>query len=355
MHSKEENQEIWYGMIKMKIRVAVAGGVTGGHLYPALSVLENLSKVSEIDVLYFTVKGKLEEKVLKKYNYNTYSLNIQGLKRPIYAFENFSRIIKILKTNKEVYKELKKFKPDFVFVTGGYVSYPVGISAKKLKIPLFLHEQNVIPGLSNLKLSKYATKIFVSFEDSKKYFPKDVLNKIIVSGNPIREASGKKFDFEKPTILIVGGSGGSEFLNELACVLAEKLNEFNFILSSGGKRVNCKSKNLKVLPYIDNIVDYYNSVSCAITRGGATTVFELLYYEVPSIVIPWEGSTESHQIENAKQIEKNNLGYVIREKELNIEGLIEKLKILTKRKRKIVKKENPVEIIIRELVKEVEK
>ncbi|MCD6104728.1 MAG: UDP-N-acetylglucosamine--N-acetylmuramyl-(pentapeptide) pyrophosphoryl-undecaprenol N-acetylglucosamine transferase [Thermosipho sp. (in: Bacteria)] len=342
-------------MIEMKIKVAVAGGVTGGHLYPALSVLENLSKACDIEVLYFTVKGKLEEKVLKKYEFNTFSLEIQGLKRPLYSLENFSRLIKVLKNKKKVYKKLKEFNPDIVFVTGGYVSYPVGVSAKKLKIPLFIHEQNVIPGLSNLKLSKFAKKIFLSFEDSKKYFPKSVNKKIVVSGNPVRETSKKTFNFEKPTILIVGGSGGSEFLNKLACILSKKLPEYDFILSSGGKSVNCNSENLEVLSYISNITDYYQSVSCAITRGGATTVFELLYFDVPSIVIPWEGSTESHQIENAKQIEKYNLGYMIKEKELDVDDLIKKIRLLITKERKFEKKENPAEVIVREILKEVKK
>jgi UDP-N-acetylglucosamine--N-acetylmuramyl-(pentapeptide) pyrophosphoryl-undecaprenol N-acetylglucosamine transferase len=355
MHLKEENQKILFGMIKMKIKIAVAGGVTGGHLYPALSVLEKLSRSCDMEVLYLTVKGKLEEKVLKEYKYSTFSLEIQGLKRPLYSLENFSRIVKMFKNKNKVYKKLKEFKPDVVFVTGGYVSYPVGISAKKLNIPLFIHEQNVIPGLSNLKLSKFAKKIFLSFEDSKKYFSKSVNKKIVVSGNPVREPSKKTLNFVRPTILIVGGSGGSEFLNELACLLSKQLPEYNFILSSGGKSVNCNSENLEVLSYINNITDYYQSISCAITRGGATTVFELLYFNVPSIVVPWEGSTESHQIENARQIEKYNLGYMIRESELNIDDLTEKIRLLIKKERSFEKKENPAEIIVREIIKEVKK
>jgi UDP-N-acetylglucosamine--N-acetylmuramyl-(pentapeptide) pyrophosphoryl-undecaprenol N-acetylglucosamine transferase len=331
------------------IKIAVAGGVTGGHLYPALAVLKELEKLTPIDVLYFTVSGKLEEKVLKDYNYKTVSLKIQGLKRPIYSVENIKRLLKIFKANNLVLRELKKFKPDIVFVTGGYVSYPVGIATKKLKIPLFIQEQNVIPGLANIKLSSFAKKVFVAFEESKKYFQRDV----VVSGNPILICHKENLNFEKKTILIVGGSGGSEFLNSLACKLSNKLKDYHFILSSGRKEVPCKSENLTILDYIENMSDYYSAVSCAITRGGATTVSELIFFDTPSIIIPWEGSTEAHQIENAKQIEKLGLGYVIREKEVNIDEIANKIIELSNRERKGSPKTNPAILIAKEIKNEV--
>ncbi|MBT1247961.1 MULTISPECIES: undecaprenyldiphospho-muramoylpentapeptide beta-N-acetylglucosaminyltransferase [unclassified Thermosipho (in: thermotogales)] len=331
------------------IKIAVAGGVTGGHLYPALAVLSELQKITTIDVLYFTVKGKLEEKVLKKYTYKTVSLDVKGLVRPIYSLANISRILKIINAQKTVKKTLKDFKPDIVFVTGGYVSYPVGIIAKKLRIPLFIHEQNVIPGLTNLKLSKVADKVFVSFKSSKKYFKR----KVIVSGNPVFINENKKINFDKKTVLVVGGSGGSEFLNKLACNLSKKMKDFHFILSSGGKEVSCSNENIEITKYIENMADYYKAVNCAITRAGATTISELLYFQVPSIVIPWEGATESHQLENAKEIEKNNLGFVIREKNLDLEDVINKLIVLSNKTRNLKKLENPAKIIAKEIVKEV--
>ncbi|ANQ53825.1 UDP-N-acetylglucosamine--N-acetylmuramyl-(pentapeptide) pyrophosphoryl-UDP N-acetylglucosamine transferase [Thermosipho affectus] len=331
------------------IKIAVAGGVTGGHLYPALAVLSELQKITTIDVLYFTVKGKLEEKVLKKYTYKTVSLDVKGLVRPIYSFANISRILKIINAQKTVKKTLKDFKPDIVFVTGGYISYPVGIIAKKLRIPLFIHEQNVIPGLTNLRLSKVADKVFVSFKSSKKYFKR----KVIVSGNPIFINENKKIRLDKKTILVVGGSGGSEFLNKLTCDLSKKMKDFHFILSSGGKELYCSEENIEIKKYIENMADYYKAVNCAITRAGATTISELLYFQVPSIVIPWEGATESHQLENAKEIEKNNLGFVIREKNLDLEDVINKLIVLSNKTRNFKKLENPAKIIAKEIVKEV--
>ncbi|ABR30752.1 UDP-N-acetylglucosamine--N-acetylmuramyl-(pentapeptide) pyrophosphoryl-UDP N-acetylglucosamine transferase [Thermosipho melanesiensis] len=331
------------------IKIAVAGGVTGGHLYPALATLNELQKITPIDVLYFTVKGKLEEKVLKDYNFKTVSLDVKGLIRPLYSFGNIKRILKILNAKNIVKKALKDFKPDIAFVTGGYVSYPVGVTAKQLGFLLYIHEQNVIPGLTNLKLSKIADKVFVSFESSKKYFEREVF----VSGNPIFIHQKKLLNFDKKTVLIIGGSGGSEFLNELACKLAKKMKDLQFILSTGGKNIKCLEENLRAIDYIENMADYYQSVNCAITRGGATTVSELLYFQVPSIVIPWEGATESHQIENAKEIEKGNLGFVVREKDLDLNNLIDKIKILSSRERKIIKKENPATIIAKEIAKEV--
>ncbi|QTA38601.1 UDP-N-acetylglucosamine--N-acetylmuramyl-(pentapeptide) pyrophosphoryl-undecaprenol N-acetylglucosamine transferase [Thermosipho ferrireducens] len=343
----------------MKLRVAVAGGVTGGHLYPAISILEHLEKFVDVEVLYFSVKGKLEERIIPKIHpeYSLESLDVQGLKRPLTTYENVARLFKILKSKQKVLKVLRGYKPDFVIVTGGYVSYPVGIAAHKLKIPLFVQEQNVVPGLSNLKLSKYASKIFLSFKDSRDYFPKKLRDKLMVTGNPIRISSmGKKLSYDKPVILIIGGSGGSEFLNEVACKLAKELKNSYIILSSGGKKVPCKNGNLKVLNYIDNMVDYYNVASCVIARGGATTISELLYFDLPSVIIPWEGSTESHQLENARQIEKEGLGIVVKESEFSFEKILEKVReCVNLNKRNVKRKINPAEVIAREIIREVKR
>ncbi len=327
------------------MRIAVAGGVTGGHLYPNIAVLEQLQKEVPLDVLYFCVNDKLEEKVLPTLHpeYKLVSLKVQGLLRPIFHPENFVRFYKMITLTKFVESKLKEFKPDLIYVSGGYVSYPVARAGFKLGIPVYLQEQNVLPGKANLRISKFAKRIFVSFEESKEYFENK--GKIIVTGNPVWEREGRT-ELEHPSVIVIGGSGGSEFLNDVAIKLSKEMPDVNFILSSGNKLSNFEvPPNLKIESYINNMYAYWRSADAAITRGGATTVSELLYYKVPAIVIPWEGSTESHQLLNAKIVEKKNLGYVVREKEFELEKVKNLLRELLKKGRSNEKIENPAKKI----------
>ncbi len=327
------------------MKIAVAGGVTGGHLYPNIAVLEELQKHELLQVMYFCVSGKLEDRVLPTLHpeYKLVSLKVQGLLRPVFHPENFVRFYRILTLTSFVESKLKEFKPDLVYVSGGYVSYPVARAASNIGIPIYLQEQNVLPGKANLKISKLAKRIFVSFEESKEHFK--YTDKVVVTGNPVWEREGN-VELNHPSVIVIGGSGGSEFLNNVAINLAKEMPDVNFILSSGNKLTDLElPANLKVESYINNMYAYWRSVDCAITRGGATTISELLYYNVPAIVVPWEGSTESHQVLNAKIIEKKNLGYVVREKDFDFSEVKEKIRELLKKGRSNEVSENPAKII----------
>ncbi len=326
-----------------KLKIAAAGGVTGGHLYPNIAVLEEFQKRYDIEILYFCVSGKIEERLLPVVHpeFKRYTINVKGLRRPVFHPENIIRFSKLISNSKKIQEELKKFSPDFVYVSGGYVSYPVAKAAKRLGIPVFVQEQNTLPGKANIAISKFAKRVFLSFEESIQRFPKKIHNKIEVVGNPIWARDGK-VELPHPTVIVIGGSGGSEFLNKITLEIALEMPDVNFILSSGGKKLDgTVPNNVQVKDYIDNMYAYWRSVDAAITRGGATTISELIYFNVPAIVVPWEGSTESHQILNAKIIEKEQLGVMIRENEYNKEKFVQVLRGIINKGRKFEERTNP--------------
>ncbi|ODN31403.1 UDP-N-acetylglucosamine--N-acetylmuramyl-(pentapeptide) pyrophosphoryl-undecaprenol N-acetylglucosamine transferase [Fervidobacterium thailandense] len=336
------------------LRISAAGGVTGGHLYPNLAVLEEFAGRLNTEVLYFCVEGKLEEKLLPVFHpeYKRVSLRVQGLLRPIYHPANVIRILRIISNEGKIKANLKSFRPDFSYVSGGYVSYPVALASKRLGVPVFVQEQNTIPGKSNVAISRFAERIFVAFEESITHFPPEVRNRIVITGNPIWVREGK-VELAHPTVLIVGGSGGSEFLNALALELAKRMPDVNFVLSTGGKSLDTADlpKNLEVKNYIDNMFAYWRAVDCAITRAGATTISELIHFNVPAIVIPWEGATEGHQVINAKIFEKTGLGKMIRESDASVDKVEWELRHLLLHGRVFSERENPAKKIVDEILR----
>jgi len=341
---------IWFDSV---LRISAAGGVTGGHLYPNLAVLEELARRGQTDVMYFCVSGKLEEKILPVLHpeYKRVSLKVQGLARPIYHPVNVTRILRILLNESRIRATLKSFKPAFTYVSGGYVSYPVALASKRLGIPVFVQEQNTIPGKSNVAISRFAERIFVAFEESVAYFPSEVKNRIVVTGNPVWSREGK-VELPHPTVLIIGGSGGSSFMNTLALELAKRMPDVNFILSTGGKKLDRMDipENLEIKSYIENMFAYWRSVDCAITRAGATTISELIHFNVPAIVIPWEGATEGHQVVNGEIFEKTGLGKMIRESEVSADTVEQEIRRLISKGRNFSESENPAKKIADEIL-----
>ena len=341
--------------LKRTLRIAIAGGVTGGHLYPNLAVIEEFQRRRDVEILYFCVEGKIEERLLPKVHpeFKRYTVRVKGLKRPIFHPENVLRFLNLAKNASDIKKKLKDFNPDFVYVSGGYVSYPVAVAGKKLGVPVYVQEQNTIPGKANVTISKFANKIFASFEESVSRFPIEVREKIRVVGNPIWSKEGK-VDLQHPIVIVIGGSGGSEFLNKITLEVSKLLPEVNFILSTGGKSLEEEpSKNVKVVDYIENMYAYWRSVDLAITRAGATTISELIHFNVPAIVIPWEGATESHQILNAQIVEKHGLGRMLRERDYESGKLAGIIMELLKRGRVFEERENPAKTIVDEIERDL--
>lgn len=316
------------------MKILVAAGGTGGHIYPALALIEKFkSHDKNTQVIYVGTKNRMEKDIVPKLNIEYRSIEIYGLTKNI--VNDIKDVFLIIKDIKILKKLMKEYKPDVVLAIGGYVTYPVIKAAHKLHIPIFMHEQNAIPGKVNKITEKYANLIGVSFEESKKYFKN---KNIFVSGNPVgeRALNMKKikksdigFDDNKKLITIVFGSLGSRTMNEkiIEYLKLIKNKDYQVLYVSGNtmyeqiKDIKL-SNNIKIVPYFDNLPSILKSSDLLITRAGASTIAEIESLSIPSIFIPSPFVANNHQYFNALSLKKCNAANMIEEKDLTTQNLI---------------------------------
>jgi len=325
-----------------KVKFIFAGGGTGGHLFPAVAIAEEIKMLlPQSEIMFIGNRNKIEGKIVPQYGYEFKNININGFSRKI----NFSNLIFPFKLLVAILKSLfyiLKFKPKAVIGTGGYVSGPVLWSANLLGITTILQDHNSYPGVTTRLLAKNAKEIHLAFDDAKKYFKRE--DNIKISGFPIRremvkcnkEDSLKFFgcDLNKKTIFITGGSQGAKKINDaLAKIVLDLVNlNIQIIWQTGSLQYNeIRNKfgineSIKVLEFIGDMNKAYSACDLAITRAGATTIGELLNLEVPAILIPLPTAAEDHQMKNALSLSKHNAAIVIPEDQ--IDALL-KDKILT--------------------------
>ena len=308
----------------MTYKVVIAGGGTGGHLFPGIAVANALSERIKLSEIVFAIGNKpIEEEILAPYGYKTVSFKIEGIKG-----KNPYRVIKALfmipGSLWQAAFFLKNFKPDVVLGVGGYSSGPVCLAAKLMGIATAIHEQNSYPGLTNRILNKFVDRIFISFEESKKFFCR---KKTTLTGNPIRKTffDPSESVFYKNdifTIFASGGSQGSTAINDIiiaaSCLLKEQGVIFKIIHQSGQsdyERVSALYKDKEidatVFPFIDDIKTMYAQANIVIARAGASTIFELAAMGKPSILIPFPYAANDHQTENARSIASCGGAFII--------------------------------------------
>lgn len=327
------------------MKVIVSAGGTGGHIYPALAIIDKIKKENpNSEFLYIGTTNRMEKDIIPEKGIPYFGVEIYGIKRS-FSLSNIKSVTKFLLSIKKCKKEIKKFKPDIVIGAGGYVTAPVIYAAKKCKCKTLVHEQNSILGLSNKILLKYTDTLCTSFE---KMMPSGV--NYVYTGNPCTESAieakaYKKEDFgldkNKKTVLIVMGSLGSSTVNK---VLLDSLNKFyskNYqVLIVTGKNYYeeykkvIKNKNVIIKPYIDGLVGAIKFSDVLVTRAGATTLAEILGVKIPSILIPSPYVTENHQYKNAMSLVSKNAALLIEEKDLNSEKLIKQIDYLIDDKNK---------------------
>lgn len=315
-----------------KLKFIISGGGTGGHIYPAIAIANELkSRFSEAEFLFVGACDKMEMQKVPQAGYNIEGLWIAGLQRKL-TLQNMMFPFKLISSLWKSRKIIKKFKPNVVIGTGGFASGPLLQMANSLNIPTVIQEQNSYPGITNKLLSKKANAICVAYENLERFFPK---NKIVFTGNPVRQdlltIENKKqegisyfnLDDDKKTLLILGGSLGARRVNQLI----EK--ELDFLLASGiqvfwqcGKlyyeeyqHFNEK-KNVQVVAFIDRMDLIYAAADFVISRAGASSVSELCLVGKPTIFIPSPNVAEDHQTKNAKAIIDKNGAILLRENEL---------------------------------------
>lgn len=320
----------------MSMRLIVSGGGTGGHIYPALALVETLRKKDpDAKVLYVGSFRGLEGGIVPKTGLAFKQLHVQGFSRSL-SLTNFKTISLFLKAVKEAKKIIADFKPDIVLGTGGYVSGAVLYAAQRMHIPTVINEQNSIAGMTNKFLSRGADKIAISFPNAASQFPKD---KVVMTGNPRGQQVAEKkstfslkdisFKEKLPTVLIFGGSGGALALNRAVVDFAQrfaKQTQMQAIFVTGKKyfasvsekllNLDVHSSNLAVLPYLDNMDEVLPKIDLLVSRSGATTLAEITALGIPSILIPSPNVTANHQEKNARQLEEAGAAQVIVESEL---------------------------------------
>jgi len=334
------------------MRVVLSGGGTGGHVYPALAIAEQLLKEQpKTEFLYIGTSSGLEKEIVAKSGLpiRFEAIEITGFRRKI-SLDNLKTVLRFLRGVRRSKQLLRQFKPDVVIGTGGYVCGPVVYAAAKLGLPTIVHEQNVLPGLTNRFLSRYASTIAVSFKGSESNFPK--AKRVVFTGNPrattVANADGAKGRAslgllpETPLVVIVGGSRGARAINEIMVnivPLLERLPQVHFICITGEaqyattlKRVedqsNIHMEHYQVVPYIHNMPEVLAATSLIVNRAGASFLAEITSLGIPSILIPSPYVTNNHQEANARWLEKAKAAEVVLEKDLeaaSLFGLIEKI------------------------------
>ena len=314
------------------MRVIIAGGGTGGHVFPAISIAEEiLDRNSGNEVLFVGTEQGIEKRILPEKGYRVEFINSRGI-----VGKNFSQkvmaVISILGAMLSSLRILRDFRPDAVIGVGGYASGPTLLCASMSSIPTAICEQNSIPGLANRILSRFVGKIFITFEESKEHLPAE---KTVLTGNPIRRdlahgAAEKKPRQNAPrNIFVLGGSQGARKLNEIVPLSLGKLGaQINVTHQTGEAQVESVRETYRqlgisaeVFGFTDDMSRIYERTDLAICRAGSGTLSEITAFGIPSILIPLASSTHDHQLKNAKVLELNAAAVVVEEKELSVEGL----------------------------------
>ncbi len=320
-------------------RYFVTGGGTGGHIYPAIAVADNLDG----EIFYVGNPKNLEYNIVSQKNYTFLPVNITAMPR----CKNLKLLFWLFKLGFAVLRSmtyLLKYKPCAVFGTGGYVSAPCLIAAKILHVPFFMHDCDAKPGLVTIKLSPYAKGVSVAFESACDYIKNENCN---VNGNPIRsefktltkEAARKNLGLEdKLTVCIMGGSQGAKSINDEACKILKILSDkgLQVIFQTGKKNFDDvkeklskeyphyeSDKNLIVKPYFDDMVTVLKASDIAVSRAGSLSISELCASSVAAIYVPYPYAAADHQRKNARFMEEKGAGIYLEDDEVGkLSGLI---------------------------------
>ncbi|WP_203255890.1 undecaprenyldiphospho-muramoylpentapeptide beta-N-acetylglucosaminyltransferase [Hyunsoonleella ulvae] len=316
-----------------KYRIVLSGGGTGGHIYPAIAIANELKlRYPESEFLFVGAKDRMEMEKVPRAGYDIKGLWISGIQRRI-TLKNMMFPLKVLVGLWKARKIIKSFKPDVAIGTGGFASGPLLQVAAFNKIPTLIQEQNSYPGITNKILSKKADKICVAYEGLERFFPKD---KIRVTGNPVRQdllsIDGKTVEAKnhfnlkhgKYTLLVLGGSLGSRRINQLIEQKLDFLSTQNVeIIWQCGKlyyqqyKLYGNSKGVQVYLFLNEMDMAYASADIIISRAGASSVSELCIVGKPVIFIPSPNVAEDHQTKNAMAIVDQGAAIMIKEEDLD--------------------------------------
>jgi len=313
------------------LRVIIAGGGTGGHIFPAVAIGHALQRMRPgTELLFVGAKNKMEMEKVPQEGFEIIGLDIAGFQRGS-ILKNLSLPLKLLKSRMQARSIIRQFKPGVIVGVGGYASFPVLNAGQSMNVPTLIQEQNSFAGKSNKILGKRAKAICVAYENMEQFFPKD---KIIITGNPVRknisdmekttEEGIAKFGLNKgiKTILIVGGSLGAKSINEsVDAGLDELMKENVQVIWQTGKpyyeqakkRAEPFSDKVKVLDFIKEMDCAYAAADVVISRAGALAIAELCIVGKPVVFVPYPYAAEDHQTSNAMALVKRNAAMLVKD------------------------------------------
>ncbi len=313
-------------------KIIIAGGGTGGHIFPAIAIANAIKKIAPAtDILFVGAKGKMEMEKVPLAGYQIKGLDIAGFNRSS-LIKNIGLPYKLVKSFFQVRTIVKTFSPDAVIGVGGYSSFPVLRYAQTKGIPTFIHESNSFAGKTNILLGKKATKVFVATDGMSAFFP---LGKIVVTGNPVRKSIVEKsiskvealqaFGLQegKQTVLVIGGSLGAKSINEaIDKHLDDLLNNQLQVIWQTGKPYEAKAKEstagkkgIWVSPFIAKMEEAYAAADMVVSRAGAMSIAELCVVKKPVLFVPYPFAAEDHQTVNATNLVQKNAALMVTDKE----------------------------------------
>jgi len=324
------------------MKVIIAGGGTGGHLFPGIAIAEEFQKRGQKNIVLFigTDRG-LEKNVLREMGFPLRTLDVEGIKGKGFV-ERGRALLKIPRSLLRSFKIIREFRPDIVIGVGGYASGPAVITAHFMGVKTAVAEQNVLPGITNRVLGRFVDKVFLTFAETRKWFPE---KKVLVTGNPIRAAffsriTAQEEEVEKGrgenfTILIFGGSQGAHAINVALINAVEHLKEMRehlrIVHQTGYNDLETVSKiyqvnkgiKAEVFPFIMDMASAFRKADLLICRAGATTVAEITAMGKAAILIPFPFAAGNHQTKNAEVLVKAGAAEMIPERELEGKRLAE--------------------------------
>jgi len=330
------------------VRVVIAGGGTGGHLFPGIAIAEEiLARGNTHRIIFIGTKKGIEHRILRQLGYELQEIDIEGVKgRGLKALIKVTyQIPHSMWQSRQI---LKRFCPDAVIGVGGYASGPAVVTARIMGIPTAIAEQNAVPGITNRILSKFANLIFVTYAETKDWFPQ---SKVIVSGNPVRKvfAAGRAQAQEEKQyrqLLIFGGSQGAAAINRNVIAMMPQLqkmkDKLRVLHQTGDREVETVRRayeqfglDAQVTPFIVNMADAYAAADLIICRAGATSLAEITAAGKAAILIPYPWAANDHQTKNAEALASAGAAVIINEHELNGQKLFGVIDDLLANKQKL--------------------
>ena len=318
-----------------KLKILMSGGGTGGHIFPAIAIADEIKKrFPDAEFLFIGAEGKMEMEKVPQAGYDIVGLNIAGFDRGN-LLKNIGLPFKLISSLKKARKTIKEFKPDFAVGTGGFASGPALYVASNLGVPIFVQEQNSLPGKTNIFLSKRAKAVFTAYPNMEKFFNG---TKTLFLGNPIRKniitdlinpAAAKEklaLDPNKLTVLSVGGSLGSRTLNNAWKENLEQFlaKDYQLIWQTGktdyknilAETEALQCRNLRIAEFIKNMEMAYSAADIIVSRAGAIAISELAVAKKPVLLVPFPFAAEDHQTKNALTLVEKNAARMVRDTEM---------------------------------------